>query len=420
MHKQYDYYENYQLTANFKVDDAQYPDKDIALVPGTIIVNPTDPVFDDTLQLQRTVTGMARTPGGRLFLSYYSGGAHADEDVGNYVMVISSDDDGKTFQNRIAVAPPNWETSRTFDANLWVDDTGRLWLFWCQSYLKLDGRIGVWASRCDNPDDEEMHFTEPRRFANGLLLTQPIITRDGLWLIPTALADDKCWHGSANGLPKANWLPKEQGVSVYASKDRGETFERIASGIRFPFSTFDEPCIVERSDGSLWMWIRGMNCMGDCFSYDGGYTWTIPCQNPKLNFPNTHSHIGRLKSGRLLALVNYKADMFSFFGGRNNLTALISSDDGATWESALMIDEREGSEQPDFVEGDNGFIYISYGRAPQIAGESMLAVVTEEDILAGKLVNPASRLRIVAGKAAGIALRPDYEDFRRLAEKHNI
>ena len=86
-----------------------------------------------------------------------------------------------------------------------------------------------------------------------------------------------------------------------------------------------------------------------------------------------------------------------------------------------MIDEREGSEQPDFVEGDNGFIYISYGRAPQFAGETMLAVVTEEDLLAGKLVNTDSRLRVIAGKAKGIALSPHYEDWVcKTAREHNI
>lgn len=410
MSEQYNYYEHYTLSANFVQDDTKYPDRDIALVPGKIIVNPTDPMFADELQHQRTSAMIARTPKGRIFISYFSG-AHGDENVGNYIMIISSDDDGKTFQNRIAVLAPDPELSRAFDANLWVDDTGRFWLFWSQSYMKLDGREGVWVARCDNPDDKDMVFTEPRRIANGLLCAQPIITKNGDWLVPTALWDDKWAHGLPIEQPQVHWLPEEQGVSVYCSKDRGETFERIASKIRFPYSTYDEPCIVERSDGSLWMWIRGYNCVAESFSYDGGYTWTVPIINLKLNFPNTHFHIGKLRSGRILALANYKADMFSYYGGRNNLTALISEDDGATWKSTFMIDEREGSEQPDFVEGDNGFIYISYGRAPQFAGETMLAVVTEEDLLAGKLVNPNSRLRVIAGKAKGIALSPHYESW---------
>ena len=103
--------------------------------------------------------------------------------------------------------------------------------------------------------------------------------------------------------------------------------------------------------------------------------------------------------------------MFSYYGGRNNLCALLSKDDGETWEGCLTIDEREGSEQPDFVEGNDGFIYIGYGRCPQFSAESMLAIVTEEDILAGKLVNPDSKLRIVAGKSTGMWENPAFAEW---------
>ena len=38
MSEQYNYYEHYTLDANFVPDDTKYPDKDISLVPGKIIV----------------------------------------------------------------------------------------------------------------------------------------------------------------------------------------------------------------------------------------------------------------------------------------------------------------------------------------------------------------------------------------------
>lgn len=405
---QFDYYANYTITQNHIIDpennpeDAQYADREDALLQGKVTVNPTNPSYTDERQLQRTCTGLARTAKGRIFMSYFSAIDHADEGAGNYIMLMSSDDGGQSFQNRVVIEPPNKANTRVYDCVPWVDDLERLWIFYAQSYRSIDGRDGVWAVRCDNPDDDDMVFTQPRRISNGVLATAPIITSKGEWLFPTAVWDPKCAHGSDKGNMIINWLPDEVGVSVYRSTDRGERFERIASKIRFPYSVFDEPCMVERRDGSLMMWIRGMNCTAHTFSYDGGYTWTIPVQNLKMNLPNSRFHLGKLKSGNLLLLCNYKADMFSFFGGRNNLTALISKDDGETWEGFLMIDEREGSEQPDFVEGSDGFIYIAYGRAPQLAGESMLAIVTEEDILAGELTNPKSKLRIVAGKSTGM------------------
>lgn len=428
MTNQYDYYENYAITPKMVCDpvnnpeDAKYADKDDSLLPSRIIVNPTDSRYDAKIQLQVTTNyTVTRTPGGRIFLSYFSGGAHADEAAGNWCMVISSDDEGHTFQNRFVIEPSNEKTTRTFDTYLWLDESGKLWVFWSQGYLTMDGRLGVWVSCCENPDEDVMKFTAPRRIANGVMSTTPIITRNGEWIFPTYVCDARWAHGSAKiEHTFLNWLPEEQGVSVYCSKDQGETFERIAGNIRFPYSTFDEPSMVELSDGSLWMLIRGMNCVGETFSYDGGRTWTTARQNPRLNLPNTHFHLGKLKSGNLLLLANYKADMFSYFGGRNHLTALISRDDGATWEGFLMIDEREGSEQPGFAEGDNGFIYINYGRAPQMAAETCLAIVTEEDILAGKLVNPGSRLRIVAHKGTGMRETDYYESLCEIARQNNI
>ena len=117
MSEQYNYYEHYTLDANFVQDDTKYPDRDIALVPGKIIVNPTDPMFADELQHQRTSAMIARTPKGRIFISYFSG-SHADENVGNYIMVISSDDDGKTFQNRIAILAPDPSKAHKFKVQI--------------------------------------------------------------------------------------------------------------------------------------------------------------------------------------------------------------------------------------------------------------------------------------------------------------
>ncbi len=409
---QFDYYAAYTITQNHIYDpennpeDAQYADKDDSLLPGKVIVNPTNPAYAEERQPQRTCSSMARTQNGRIFMSYFSATDHSDEGAGNYNMLISSDDRGETFQDRVLIEPPKMETTRVWDCVPWVDDTNRLWVFYAQSYLSQDGRDGIWVVRCDNPDDDDMVFTEPRRIANGVVVMAPIITSKGEWLFAGCVWDPKCAHGGRKGNMGINNLQDEIGVSVYRSTDRGETFERIASKIRFPYSVFDEPCMAERKDGSLMMWIRGMNCTAHTFSYDGGHTWTIPVQNIRMNLPNTRFHFGKLKSGNLLLLCNYKADMFSYYGGRNNLCALLSKDDGETWEGCLMIDEREGSEQPDFVEGNDGFIYIGYGRAPQFAAESMLAIVTEEDILAGKLVNPQSKLRIVAGKSTGMGKDP--------------
>lgn len=89
--------------------------------------------------------------------------------------------------------------------------------------------------------------------------------------------------------------------------------------------------MVEKSDGSLWMWIQGLNCIAESFSYDGGHTCTLPRQSSKYFVPNSRFELGRLKSGSLPLLQNYKPKLPSPWWGGNNLIALLSRDDGEPW-----------------------------------------------------------------------------------------
>ena len=86
--------------------------------------------------------------------------------------------------------------------------------------------------------------------------------------------------------------------------------------------------------------------------------------------------------------------------GRTNLTALISEDEGETWKGTLLLDARNDAAYPDAVER-NGFIYITYDSERVKEREILLAKITEEEILAGKLSNPASFLAHIANKATG-------------------
>ncbi len=425
MAQPYDYYKHYELVKKNPGEYVIPPNVNDALLPAEVIVAPTDEMYSVDKQLQRTVNfGVCRTPGGRIFMSYFSATHHADENTGNWIIAICSDDDGKTFHDAFAVNPPNHWTTRVYDGIFWIDPKGRMWYLYAQCYARMDGRVGVWAIICDDPDADQLVFSKPRRLCDGVLSNNPVVLSDGRWAFTTYIWDPSAFHGDGHDDFETTdiiWLPKNVGVSVHVSSDEGETFEMIATGIKFPFATFYENSLAERSDGSLWILIRGMNCRGESFSYDGGYTWTPATVNNALPLTNSHHSLVRLKSGNMLLVANYKANMFSYYIGRNNLTALISTDDGKTWgEHCLLLDEREGAEQPAIHEADNGFIYISYGRAPQIAGESLLAIVTEEDILAGHLVNPKSRLKISCGRSTGMKFLDYYKELTEIAEKHGI
>ena len=360
-----------------------------ALRPMTLIENPAGK-YADELRLFQGIPAVERTAKGRLWAAFYGG--DVTENMENFVLVQTSDDDGLTWKKRLAVDMPG-EAVRPYDPCLWIAPDGALWLFWGQTACinragwnpTFDGRCGVWCAVCRDPDAAAPRFGAPRRIANGVMMNKPTVTRDGAWLLPCAL-----WHFLPNA---ALDLPQERYSNVYASYDAGESFQLIGRA-DYADRLIDEHMLVERRDGSLWMLIRARAGIGQAFSYDGGHTWEGE-SDTGWGGPCSRFFIRRLRSGRLV-LVNH-AD----FTGRNNLTAFLSDDDGKTWQGGLRIDSRANVSYPDGAEDEAGNLYIIYDRERTGAREILLARVTEDDILAGEIRSQGSFLRRVVNKATG-------------------
>ena len=356
--------------------------------PATVYFPPERADFMPENRLWQGIPSMERTRGGRLFGIFYSGGR--TEENGNYAALIMSDDDGATWQDPVmTIQHDDVAAMRVFDPNVWLDPLGRLWITYAQSHNYFDGRDGVWAVVIDNPDDEPgaWKVAPPRRIANGVMMCKPTVLSDGTWLFPCAV-----WIC----VPAAEDHPEvahERLSNVYASTDNGETFV-WRGGADVINREFDEHMVVERRDGSLWMLVRRYDGIGQAFSYDKGYTWW-QTGHSGLPGPSSRFFIRRLQSGNLL-LVNHVD-----FRRRNNLMAKISFDDGKTWVGGLMLDERSEVSYPDGTQAPDGLIYITYDRERSKAREILMAAFTEQDILAGKPVDPRCRLKQVVSRAAG-------------------
>ena len=164
---------------------------------------------------------------------------------------------------------------------------------------------------------------------------------------------------------------------------------------------YDEHMILEMKDGSLRMFVRTKYGIGASNSYDGGRSWSKDFDTG-YGGPCSRFHITRLRSGRILLINHFK------FSGRNNLTAMLSEDEGKTFPYKLLLDEREVS-YPDAKEADDGFIYVTYDRergsylsnmkeVMASAREILIAKITEEDIISGSLANTNSYLKRIASK----------------------
>ncbi len=346
------------------------------------------------------IPGIARASNGRLWATWYAGAETEAPD--NYVVLATSADDGQTWSEVKAVIAPEGDV-RAYDPNIWIDPQGKLWWFYAQSYLYWDGRSGVWAATAEDPENENPQWSQPRRLVDGIMMNKPTVLSNGDWLLPASIWAYEPTEGSVKP-GEESALPKP-GAYAYRTRDQGKTFE-YAGGVTVPNHSADEHMIVVRKDGSWWMLVRNKDGIVESVSTDEGKTWS---EATKSAIPHivTRFFIRRLKSGKLL-LVKHNPSMDRAWLAeamvtanapeRSHLTAYLSDDDGKTWAGGLVIDERRWISYPDGDEAADGRIYITYDFDRRGAREILLAVFTEEDVLAGKPVSDAARLQQVINK----------------------
>jgi len=235
-----------------------------------------------------------------------------------------------------------------------------------------DGRYGIWAISTDDPDAAQPKWSAPRRLGDGIMLNKPAVLANGDWLLVSSV-----WKA-------------DNSIKVYASTDQGAIFTlRGTANVPDPKRRGpDEPMIVERKDGSLWMMVR-MQGLAETISHDGGKTWT-PVEKIAIRHCTSRFFLRRLQSGALLLV---KHGGIEEKVGRAKLMAFLSDDDGRSWQGGLMLDERGDVTYPDGVQAADGTIHIIYDHQRTPLGEVLLATFREEDVRAGKIITPGARLR---------------------------
>jgi hypothetical protein len=344
--------------------------------------------YDDQREFQGIPT-ITRESGGRLWAAWYGGGV--DEGPENFIMLVTSDDDGETWSdfNLIIQAP-----FRTSEPMLWIDPNGRMWFAFALSPIDLHRPGGqLWVITADNPSVHNPTWSEPRLLAMEVFnISKPTVLSSGTWIFPTLNA-----QFTAERMPPPS-APLGLMSRPLLSKDEGKSFVPGGEISIEPHNrNYDEYMIVERKDGVLWLLTRTAYGIGESFSTDKGVNWS-PVERSVIGNTPSRFFLSRLNSGNLLLIKNGPIDQNV---GRTQMTAFLSKDDGATWNDGLVIDARSQVSYPDAVEGDDGFIRVIYDRGRYTTKEILMARITEEDIVAGALVNPRSSLEMLVNRATG-------------------
>ena len=329
------------------------------------------------------IPGLERTAKGRVYVSWFTGGPK-EPAPDNTVVLSYSDDAGKTFTPPEAIALPMNDGTRCFDPTP-VDRSEGPPLVYLQSRQQGHRQARRLGS----------HLRRSRRFAARLgpefrvgydgpyafRMNKPTMLSTGEWIMPVTHATEtiQSWFAGPKQL---------QGVGI--STDEGKTWS-LHGALKAPEWAL-ECMVTELKDGRLWLLTRtGGGFLWESHSTDKGRTWSEAKASTIAN-PGSRFFIRRLASGNLLLVNHYK------FTGRSHLTAQLSTDDGATWNDGLLLDERKGVSYPDGVQDKDGLIWITYDRDRGGAGEILLAKFKEEDVAAGRNVSGAVSLKQVVNK----------------------
>ncbi|WP_158633724.1 exo-alpha-sialidase [Tautonia sociabilis] len=367
-------------------EDGSVPDwipanrRPASLRPPRVLTDPGPEYAGSTRRFQG-IPSLARSPGGRLWATWY-GGPTPGEDQNNYVILATSGDDGRSWSGeRVVIDPDGDGPVRAFDPQLWLDPDGRLWAFWAQTIGHSASVGGVWAIVTDDPDAEHPSWSPPRRLTDGVMMGKPTVLSSGEWC-----------------LPASTWRETDHSARIVVSTDAGETWQ-VRGGCNVPREdrAFDEHLIVERRDGSLWMLARTRYGIGESSSTDRGRSWTELAPT-SIAHPSARFFLRRLASGNLLLVKHGPLDQQT---GRSHLTAYLSDDDGRSWSGGLLLDDRTGVSYPDGVQADDGSILIIYDYSRVRDREILMARFTEDDILQGAFTSPKSSPRMLVNKAEG-------------------
>jgi hypothetical protein len=355
------------------------------------------PTYWARVRMWQGIPGITIAPNGRLWATWYTG--LLGEGKGqNYNVLVTSEDDGKTWSKPVAVYDPsrNYLNCDTGDPALFTDPNGKMWWFVNRNMKVANDVPGTcWGFCTDDPNVAKPVWNAPVPAGRGGgTLNKPVVLSDGTW-----------YHMFDCRQVKKEDSATIKGARLFKFMGYGKPFENFG-GCAIKDSTFAEHMVVERKDRSLWMLARTTYGIAQAESRDGGKTWKELEPFTKSFSVGTRFYFSRLRSGNLILVVN------DVPRGRAKMTAMLSKDEGKTWPCKLVIDERDAVSYPDGVQSKEGFIYITYdrGRYKPDMQEILLAKITEADIEAGKTVNPGSYLKRIISKLADEGGGVHFED----------
>ncbi len=160
-------------------------------------------------------------------------------------------------------------------------------------------------------------------------------------------------------------------MSFFASSDDGASWRQASDFAKLPgeeksTTGLQETGIYQFENGELWAWSRtDFGCQYECFSKDGGASWTTPLPNPYFSSPASPMQVK--KAGKYtFAVFNpipaYTTRDCAATWGRSPLVCAVSVDDGRSFKKIFHLEDNleNGYCYPAIFEAKDGVLFAYY------------------------------------------------------------
>lgn len=308
-----------------------------------------------------------RLKDGSILFGYteFNSSGREDEDIA-HIVAIKSYDDGESWSDKFILFEKPDDAVNIMSLSFLRMANGNIGAFYIVK--NHDGSDDIVISRSN---DEGESWSSPVSCINCILESDYYI-----------LNNDRVIYTSAGRiiLPLACHTIHIEGVDftpgfllfVY-SDDDGATWHKSESVLKCPFPSdrngFQEPGVYEKADGTLWCYIRtGIGCQFECFSTDGGKSWSAP--QPNIFFSSPCSPMLVKQCEKLTVAVfnpvseHILRDDEKEFWGRTPYVMAVSKDSGNSFsqEDLYYIEDdlNNGYCYPAILECDGGFLLAYY------------------------------------------------------------
>lgn len=351
--------------------------------------------------------------GGRLWATWFGSNIQAERapyHKGQFSVISTSADGGKTWKEVFVFDPSDLLGGGASDPMLWKDPKGNIRFIGLRNidFKGMDHfASSAWEFTMLDPEDEHTQWSAPRLLGNkNISVMKPLIFPDGAVM---RSMDDFKLVGKPDAV-RIRFLKEDpDGKPIFVSELPADAD-----------ASFAEQMPIIRKDGSLFTFYRAKRGQKFAESTDGGRTWKPGGYYPMQFSIDTKCILKTLPSGRVLLVANdvqmkerdgrkiyfyrdelgRERELGSPKTARTRMTAYLSDDDGQSFPHKILLCDDGQISYPSATLGEDGSIYIVYDQGRGTIGQHaiFLSKISEEDILAGKLVKDESFLNAVVSR----------------------